>query len=115
LISGHVELWLESGNSIVFNNDIYRLDLHQYKWKKLSPSGDIPSPRVYASGTVKGNHIYLYGGTIFNDNYGDIVLQNDLWSYNIPSNSWTLLSSGEGPSTRAGSVLYSKGSSLYLF
>src|SRR5690606_22193776 len=48
LITGQVELWLDTGNQITFNNDIYRLDMDTYTWGKISFENTFsPSPRVY--------------------------------------------------------------------
>jgi N-acetylneuraminic acid mutarotase len=114
LITGHVELWLESGTDITFTNDIYRLNTNTYVWDKLCHTY-APSPRAYASGVIHDNHIYIYGGTTFDNSYSNIQLQDDLWEYSISRNEWSLLSSGEGPETRTGSALFTKERELYLF
>ncbi len=74
------------------------------QWKKLQPSGGLPLPRyghtaVYDE-TVTPPRMLVFGGRLADDSYS-----NEVWALSLPvfgDPSWTLLSSGVGPSGREG-------------
>jgi chitodextrinase len=63
---------------------------------KMTPSGTPPNTVANSAGYFgsltydsANNNIYLFGGTLGNGSY-----TNDLYTYNVPSNTWTKLSPG---------------------
>jgi len=76
-------------------NDMWILNLSTNKWSDISQSYR-PSPRR-GHGMIfypDENKLILYGGYVYNlDNNTTDYVSNDLWAYNISSNSWSQISS----------------------
>lgn len=99
------------------HNDTWALDLKNKRWENITPAGDKPLNRClletdYAPAT---NLVYLFGGC--SSGFGPCP-QGDLWSLDLGTNQWTLLSpDGATPSARENPslVVDSKTGNLILF
>jgi hypothetical protein len=67
-------------------NELWSLNLVNNQWTKLNPSGNLPSARF----THNAYYDSLFNRMIIWSGQGT-ELYNDVWAYNISSNSWTLL------------------------
>ncbi|XP_047334395.1 serine/threonine-protein phosphatase BSL1-like [Impatiens glandulifera] len=81
-------------------SDVWAFDTAQkpYVWQKISPEGDIPSARMYATGCARSDGMFLLcggrdsSGTPLADAYGLLMHRNGQWE-------WTL-APGVAPSSR---------------
>uniref|UniRef100_A0A7C6A9W3 FlgD/Vpr Ig-like domain-containing protein n=1 Tax=candidate division WOR-3 bacterium TaxID=2052148 RepID=A0A7C6A9W3_UNCW3 len=94
------------GNSEVFYNDVWTLDLtlNNEHWTELHPTGSLPLPRTnFAYGYDRvNNKFYVFGGFT---NQGGWAFLNDLYVLDISSLNWTQLNpSGDLPVARRNSV-----------
>jgi len=69
-------------------NDLHALDLESMIWTRLTPNGDIPSPRIRHTLTYVDGFLYLLGGV--GANYSAFV-KDCFWRYDIKSGAWDLL------------------------
>jgi len=83
------------GDDISMKNDTWAYDLHTNVWKEMKPAVS-PPPRAY-------------GGMVFDDSIGQAVLfggtnrtalLGDTWTYDIDTNTWTLMDTPLSPSAR---------------
>jgi hypothetical protein len=73
-----------------FFSDVWRFNLSSNTWTQddfVLPS--VLLPRSFAAGLVVGNSLFVFGGFV----QALQTVTNDLWSYNIASKQWALLSS----------------------
>lgn len=117
---GHREIWPLDGNiDITFINDVYSYDINNNEWDLVTVSGTKPVPRAYPAGTWVPllRRIYFYGGSTFNNQYGNITLYDDLWYFNVVTKTFTQVTptSLVRPGGRSGAKLYHVGQKLYLF
>ena len=68
-------------------------------WTDLTATGG-PIARMGATLVAHEDSLYLFGGISFDFSIEFFVLHNDLWRFDIPSQTWTQLSDGEGPAAR---------------
>ncbi len=90
-----------SGGDTKFG-DTWALDLTSKTWTKIPATGGGPSARDYCQMVYDpvGNDLLLFGGA---DDSGD---RNDLWAFDVTSNTWTRLSpSGTLPPPREGHAM----------
>jgi N-acetylneuraminic acid mutarotase len=75
-----------NGECCDFLNDMYEYNIDTNRWRQLSPSGVIPSPRGHMGFIRLDGNIWLQGGegTDFN-------IQKGLWRYNIDMDQWLLI------------------------
>jgi N-acetylneuraminic acid mutarotase len=90
-----------TGFSNIYYNKLYSFDTFSNVWSLLD-SGSGPSPRAFPAAITDPLHaqMLVFGGITYNAFFGDIVLFNDLWSWNYFSRRWTLLTNNTGPSPR---------------
>jgi hypothetical protein len=95
-------------------NDLWAFDVEANTWTELKPSGILPQAReghgmVYEPNT---DRVLVFGG--LNNDSGELL--NDLWAYDLATNTWTLLNpSGSLPAGRElASIAYCPGSQLVL-
>ncbi|MEO0115274.1 MAG: kelch repeat-containing protein [candidate division WOR-3 bacterium] len=105
------------GNSEVFYNDLWSLDLTlgNEHWTELHPTGSIPSPRTnFAYGYDRANNkFYVFGGFT-----SGMVFLNDLYELDIVTLHWTQLNpSGDLPVERrnAAGVYDFFGNNFFIF
>ncbi|HUF08510.1 MAG TPA: kelch repeat-containing protein, partial [Rhodothermales bacterium] len=82
--------------------DIWAFDLSSNTWAELLPLTDPPSARYFVSTIYDeaNDRMLMFGG-----NQGNQVLTDELWAFELSSESWQLLlPGGNGPSAREGSV-----------
>ncbi|HEY6924377.1 MAG TPA: kelch repeat-containing protein [Steroidobacteraceae bacterium] len=119
--------WLFGGNAVDSAgnagdmNDLWMYDPNAARWTWMSGSSTFGSEGTYgavgSTGVPAARHsgmtwvdangnLWLYGGS-FSDpaNGGQIVLLNDLWSYNISSGHWTL-ANGSSSTTPTQAAVY---------
>jgi N-acetylneuraminic acid mutarotase len=77
-----------------FYNDIHVYDISENKWKKKTQSGLKPTARIFTAGDSLGGDFFVFGG--IDDSFSRL---NELWRYDLFSNSWTLVSNN-GPVPR---------------
>ena len=70
----------------VCRNDLYMIDLHNYKWRFIEPKGKIyPCGRSWNIMTpVSDKHLFIYGAF---DNVG--VTLKDVWLFHLEQETWT--------------------------
>ena len=77
--------------------DMFALDLATGTWSEITAAG-APEPRLYHGGTVVGNELVTFGGTAgFSPPYF-----NDVYAFDLTSDTWRTVSSGGGPRPRFG-------------
>jgi len=64
-------------------NDLWGYTDKDQDWKKIEPSGVVPSPRHSHAATTLAGLMYVYGGT------DGTTVFNDMWEYNPATNQWT--------------------------
>jgi N-acetylneuraminic acid mutarotase len=119
---GHTAIYVSTLNSMLifggYNgndlNDLWSYNISSNNWTQLTPSNSPPSPRdghtaIYVS-TL--NSMFIFGGYPTN-----AILLNDLWSYDISSNSWNQLTPSNSPSPRAyhSTIYVSTLNSMFIF
>lgn len=94
LFGGNISL---SGLNYNVQNDLWELDLDSYTWTQLSPSGTLPEPRQWLPTLfdAERNRLVVMGGSD-NDALFSTDYFNDVWAYDVASNSWLQLHSGAG-------------------
>jgi len=80
------------GTAFVPLGDFWKFSLDTLTWTQITNTVN-PGIRVDPGFTIKDNDIYLGFGlfTIVFPTHPEQVCKNDLWKYNIPSNTWTQL------------------------
>lgn len=75
-------------------------------WEQLAPSGGGPGVRARAASVVdaSGERIFFFGGR---DRTASGTYENyaDVWAYELATDTWTQVSSGDGPSARSSAVI----------
>lgn len=77
----HENRMLVFGGMIEFGgycNDLYQLNLPQWRWKKLKPVGKVPCPRIGPSFTVIQDQVFLFGGLTKTNKPMMVQYHNDL-------------------------------------
>jgi len=75
-----------------FYNDIWQYFPSLDQWVKRTPVNAGPSPRLGPELVILEHVFYVFGGV---DN--TFVTRNDLWKYNLLTNTWTLLKADGAP------------------
>jgi len=87
-------MWIYGGSQyppalfpVTVYGDLWQYCLTDNEWVELTPRNQGPGARTGSSLVMHGNLIYLFGGL-------DASFQghNDIWSYNIRTNKWALIS-----------------------
>lgn len=90
-------------------SDLYELDLPRRHWSKIETKGDVPPPRYFHSVCALGdNKLVCYGGmspeggpTAQNEAPdAQVSVMSDVHIYDIPSHTWTRISTGDAPQGR---------------
>ena len=93
-------------------NDLYEFDTATKVWTELTPAVS-PSIRGALACAGSGPAFYVFGGfEVVNGSVSENI-RDDLWRYDIATNSWTDLGSN-GPDPHFGNMLAQVGDSLYL-
>ena len=87
------------------------VDSEAFIWQVVVPQGTIYSKRTGHSAVALNNSFYIFGGTDENNR------RNDLYRFDLPTKTWTLLSAvtGEIPTPRSGSRGQGYQGSLYFY
>jgi hypothetical protein len=90
------------------SNESFLLDTVNWKWTKLSPSGDCPSPRAgpcLCSVNSDGNNcVVLFGGAEVSET--GLKPRGDVWALSLDTQEWTLLlDDKDGPPPRNAATL----------
>lgn len=92
------------------SNDLYAFDLNRRQWRKINQTGYIPKKRHEHTSSVIGQKMYLFGGTDFEDYFGDLSI------FDFTFNSWIQAKThGKSPAKRSGHSAVVHGTSLYIF
>lgn len=88
-----------SGDYSVYG-DLWRFDMATQTWTEMNPSGAAPSARVNHSMVWDSSRdqVVLFGGSEVTGL--NIAPKNDVWVYDVASDTWLMLSDGEGPDAR---------------
>ena len=104
--SGNQEnVYVFGGGTFPFNiplaNDdaFWKYNSANNTWTDLTATGG-PIPRMGATLVAHEGSLFLFGGISFDFSIEFFVLHNDLWRFDIASQTWTQLSDGEGPAAR---------------
>ncbi|STX27975.1 N-acetylneuraminic acid mutarotase [Legionella beliardensis] len=100
-----------------FYNDLYRFNVKTNTWEKLSPAGDTPSPRGYATAVAdeKSGTLYVFGGAYYCKNFANMTMYNDLFAYSVKKNNWTRLHPLNSPPPRAQPMMWLMNDKLYIY
>eukprot|EP01080_Neovahlkampfia_damariscottae_P005012 gene5012-8610_t len=92
-------------------NDLHSFDLNTFEWTEIIPVTKLkPEGRRYGSMVSKDNMIYVFGGR--HDGYR----MNDLWSFNILSEEWSLMKTfGDVPNPMTAFSSVIQGNSIFCF
>ena len=104
--SGNQEdVYVFGGGTFPFNiplanaDSFWKYDSSTNTWTDLTATGG-PEGRLGATLVAHAGSLYLFGGISFDFDIEFFVLHNDLWRFNIASQTWTLLSDNAGPAPR---------------
>jgi hypothetical protein len=98
-----------AGQDQSMSNESFLLDTDTYKWTKLMPSGDCPSPRagpcLCSVNDSNGNNcVLLFGGAEVSET--GLNPRADVWSLSLDKQEWTLLMDDkDGPPPRNAATL----------
>jgi hypothetical protein len=94
-------------------SDLYQLDLIKRHWTKVETTGTIPPPRYFHSVCALGDSkLVCYGGMSPSRSQApkppqpngepqpEVVVISDIHVYDVPTRTWTLISTAEGPQGR---------------
>ena len=99
-------------NNRQFNN-LFCLDLSEFRWSKVKYSGEAPSPREGHSATLISDHeIFYFGGVCQSENYNDsyvLDLEYMHWYKVLYESIYT------APSKRDSHSAVSVGNDVYIF
>lgn len=96
LFGGRTGNTLNFTKEISMMNDVWNFDSVRQIWRHLRPTNaQAPSPRQYAATAVMGARLYIFGGI---DGLSDVVF-NDVWSFDLFSQTWNQLSPNSGAVT----------------
>jgi len=93
-------------------NDLFKLDLVNWKWEKCVTTGDIPHKRHFHSAFIQKGKMYIFGGySTFSEAYS-----NEIFSLDFATMQWELLVPlGNTISPRSGTSVSQQGDTVYLF
>lgn len=95
-------------NEYFHYNDLWTFTLTNKTWIEIKTNGTIPSGRSGHKMGIWNDNIILFGG-FYDTNY-ECKYHNDLYLYNIKSNTWSKLESiNPGPIPRSASIFSIKG------
>jgi len=114
LVGGQREIF--NPRNITFTDDVWSFEIANKRWTQLSIDYK-PSARVYPASIYSkyDGLIYIYGGTTFENDYFITAIYADLWSFNIATQTFTLITNGTGPGPRGTAKFYQIENYLYLF
>lgn len=114
IFGGMDEGFLSQTNT--FYKNVTRFNTHSGKWKVLD-NGTGPSARGFHSAIADPENasMYVYGGLTYNADFSNMIILNDFWKFDFVEETWTQLSTINGPEPRADfSMTYLDGI-IYLF
>ncbi|PNH10707.1 Nitrile-specifier protein 5 [Tetrabaena socialis] len=95
-------------------SDVYEYSFTDGIWRVLEAKGEPPIPRVAHAAAAVGSTLYAFGGRSGLE-MGEGA-SNDLFSFHIPSATWTRLTpNGPPPPLRSYHTMTSVGNRLYVF
>jgi len=100
-----------NGFSRKWFNDVYELDLDMRRWRRIDAKGPMPVQRTSHASVIQDGKMYIFGG-FSGENY-----LNDLWEFDIESETWTDISQdcfGEKPAPRSRFCAAVYGNSMYI-
>ncbi|MCX5861663.1 MAG: hypothetical protein NTW27_06040 [Deltaproteobacteria bacterium] len=97
----------------VYLNDLWKYDITADSWTQISPAGTLPHIRgdsCRAFDHINGDYI-IFGGTS-----SDLARMDDLWKYNVATNTWSEVSLSNKPGVRshAGTAWDAKNGKFYM-
>lgn len=84
--------------------DVWSLDLLQWRWTLVVPSGPSPTGRTSAASVLVGSHWYINGGE---DSLSNVL--SDTWVYDLVRNQWTQMQTLDAGSSAPVPVMNHKG------
>lgn len=75
----HLLVFGGAGNDEVYFNDLWGFNLQTNQWKHVTPFGEAPAPRAFASSLVEGTNVWIYAGESIGDVRGEVIYWHDLW------------------------------------
>ncbi|SIO73651.1 Galactose oxidase central domain [Babesia microti strain RI] len=101
-------------NEYFHYNDLWTFTLTNKTWIEIKTNGTIPSGRSGHKMGIWNDNIILFGG-FYDTNY-ECKYHNDLYLYNIKSNTWSKLESiNPGPIPRSASIFSIKDNILFIY
>jgi N-acetylneuraminic acid mutarotase len=94
------------------HNDIQMLDINSNKWKTITGTGNVPSPRTYHNNICIGDKFIVYsGGQSGSDPVGD----RQVHCFNASTSTWSILNiKGDTPKPRHGHLVLGAGNKIYV-
>jgi len=103
------------GFSFLPDDGLWVYDLTANSWTQLSPTGSAPSGRLGHSMVRQGNKVFVFGGIVPQANGDCCDFLNDMYSYSISHNQWSVVSpSGDIPSPRGHAGAVVRGNAMWL-
>jgi hypothetical protein len=88
-------------DKISYYNDLWKFNINTNSWNKIHKNNSFPAVRAYAVSWVdNAGNAYVFGG------YNKSGVFNDLWKYNMQTESWTNIKESNAPSPRYSSVAW---------
>ena len=78
-------------------NDVWVYDLEKNSWELMKPSGNLPSKRFGHSAQLINGKMVIFGGFSDDTVYKKDCFLNDVWVYDLDTNSWEQKDSGSTP------------------
>jgi len=94
-------------------NELWSLDLENFRWTKCEQKGNIPSPRLGHASAIIDNKMYIFGGRT---NIKPLERMNDLFCLDLDNLHWSQVHySGEESYLSSGMTLTQHRGLLYIF
>jgi len=93
---GYLESQTPSVDNVWYNR-VHRYDTIDNHWVQLHPLGTQPGARGYHFWFQRGVEMVIGFGGTFSSTFTIESIYNDLWGYNILTNTWRLINAGTGP------------------
>jgi len=80
-------------------NDTWLFDLDSMNWQKVYPKNVPYSRRCFGISQLSDNKVVIYGGDVFQPNFNNEGLANDVWVFDLNKNNWSKASHSATDST----------------
>src|SRR6187455_1235035 len=77
-----------SGRTVTPYDTTFAFDADTLSMVEVAPTGEVPAPRIFSAGAGDDQHrdLYVFGGSTYNHDFGDLTAFGELNRYNVASN-----------------------------